>query len=164
MPQAYYAGHSFGWMNKFLNAIPKKQRLKRSIAFGIASCIHHQFIYTKQSLFKLSHKTLNSFGVNRRYLEPYLSLFQEAGLIKYYTEKGKSPIIHLLLRPTNSYIITNDKLNKYIIKGTGVLQSTGCLYSKVQVGHGLSKEGKQGKQAREVREVSKVAKARKVSN
>ena len=53
----YYAGHDFKWMDTFMKAIPKKQRLVGGIAFAIACCIHHQYIYKRQKTFKLSHKT-----------------------------------------------------------------------------------------------------------
>ncbi|EMR74256.1 hypothetical protein MBGDN05_00686 [Thermoplasmatales archaeon SCGC AB-539-N05] len=121
MVEQFYAGHSFDWMNKFLNAIPKKHRLKQSIAFSLAACIHHQFIYTKQSTFKLTHKTLDSFGVNRRSIRPYLTLFQKAGLIDYNVKRGRSPIVELLVLPTDHYIINKKTIKEYIIKGTGVL-------------------------------------------
>lgn len=120
MNETFYAGHDFKWMNKFLNAIPKKHRFRQSIAFALAACIHHQFVYTRQSIFNLSHKTLESFGIERRCLKPYLFLFQKAGLLDYTIKKGTSPIIQLIVLPTNYYIINNKTIKQYIIKGTGV--------------------------------------------
>ena len=49
MNGAFYAGHGIDWMQKFLDAVPNKQRTSKSIAFALASCIHHQVIYTKNT-------------------------------------------------------------------------------------------------------------------
>ena len=62
MNGAFYAGHGIDWMQKFLDAIPNKQRTSKSIAYALASCIHHQVIYTKNTNITLTHKKLNSFG------------------------------------------------------------------------------------------------------
>ena len=106
MVNNYYAGHDLEWMEKFMKAFSKKskkQRLVKSTAFAIACCIHHQYIYKRQKTFKLSHKILSLFGIDSRYLKPYLFFFQQAGLLKFKIEKGKSPIITLkFLPPTTS--------------------------------------------------------------
>lgn len=93
-----YAGHSFKWMDKFTGSI-KGQRLRNSIAISIACCICHQYNYKKQGTFKLSHRTLAHFGLNPRSIKPYLNSFQQAGLIKFSIEIGKTPTITLLLIP-----------------------------------------------------------------
>ena len=103
MVDNYYAGHRFQWMEQFMKAVSKEQQLVRSTAYAIACCIHHQFIYRgRQKTFKLSHKTLALFGVDRRRIKPYLSSFQQANLIKYSIKIGKIPKITLLLIPTNT--------------------------------------------------------------
>ena len=107
MVNNYYAGHDLEWMEKFMKAFSKKskkQRLVKSTAFAIACCIHHQYIYKRQKTFKLSHKILSLFGIDYRYLKPYLILFQQAGLLKFKIEKGKSPIITLKLLPPSTSI------------------------------------------------------------
>ena len=171
MSEAFYAGHSFKWTNKFLNAIPKGQRYKRSIAFGIATCIHHQYIYTKQTVFKLSNKKLILFGVQSRFLKPYLTLFQKADLIEYFIKQGNSPIIQLLLLPSSYYTISNKNINQYLIKDAPPLQSIGTLlqsrgdYSNVEVANGNLKQGKEGreeeKQGGEASKGKEVRKGRK---
>ena len=115
MAAGFYAGHGFEWMNKFLRAIPKKQRLKLGIAYAIASAIHHQFIYKKSDMLKLSHKTLQLFGLNRKCLKPYLTAFKEAGLIQYDITKGRSPVIQLLIFPNNLYIINSSNIDQYTV-------------------------------------------------
>ncbi len=110
MVTKYYAGHSFQWMESFMKAIPKGQRLVGGIAFSLACCIHHQYIYKKHKTFKLSHKILESFKVDSRHIRPYLCAFQQAGLIKYNIKNGKKPIITLLLIPSNTI---NNIINKH---------------------------------------------------
>jgi len=96
----FYAGHNFKWIQKFLDAIPENKWYHKHIAFCLACCIHHQFIYKKQSVFKLTHKKLNLFCINRKKLIRYLEIFQQAKLIKYEIQKRKAPIITLLLLPS----------------------------------------------------------------
>ena len=85
----------------------------------------NRIIYNKQPTFKLNHKTLKLFGLNRKTIQPYLAYFEEAGLIEYSIKKGYLPIIHLHHLPINYYIINNDNKQQYIIKGTGVPRRTG---------------------------------------
>jgi len=112
MANTYYAGHDFQWMNEFMKIIQEKQNLKRVTTHCIAEAIHHQYIYKKQTTFKLSHKTLLLFGVDRRLIKPYLQAFQQAGLLKYTIKNGKIPTIILLLIPTNTSNTTNKTTNK----------------------------------------------------
>lgn len=112
MARNFYAGHDFKWMGQFMKAIPKGQRLTGGVAFALACCIHHQYVYKKQKTFELPHKILKSFKINSRYIRPYLQLFQQANLIKYNIKKGKTPLITLLLIPS----INNSINNKDTIK------------------------------------------------
>jgi len=102
MVDSYYAGHKFKWMKSFMKAVQKKSCFHNTMAHCIAEAIHHQYTYEKQKTFKLSHKILVNFGINRRYIRPYLQLFQQAGLIKFEIEKGRSPTITLILTPHNT--------------------------------------------------------------
>jgi len=104
MVNNFYAGHNFQWMDKFMKATQEKQNLKQITAHCIAEAIHHQYIYKKHKILKLSHKLLSLFEIDRRYLKPYLQAFQQAGLLKYNIKNGKAPVITLLLIPTNTTI------------------------------------------------------------
>lgn len=99
MKKKYYAGHSFNWMNYFINAIPANQGFVKCIAVCVAEAIHHQCIYTKQPIFSLSHSVLDCFGIDRRSVKQYLLFFQKAKLIKVSFKQGASPKIKLLLLP-----------------------------------------------------------------
>ena len=112
----YYAGHTFKWMKKFLDTVPKKQHVISGIAFALASCIHHQYFYTKQNTFKLDHNLLTFFGLDRRYIKPYLLRFQKANLIDVKIKQGTLPAIHLLLVPNNK-VINNNK-RELVVKST----------------------------------------------
>ncbi len=103
MAGEFFAGFSFKWMKKFLKAIPEEKWYHKHVAFCLACCIHHQYVYKKQTTFKLTHKKLKLFCVNRQTLKRYLEIFQQAGLIKYSIQSKKSPIITLLLVPTSTY-------------------------------------------------------------
>jgi hypothetical protein len=113
MSAEFYAGHSFDWIQKFLDSIPEKRWFHKNIVFCIACCIHHQYVYKRQSTFKLTHKKLASFGVNRKNLKRYLEVFQQAGLIKYKIELKKSPVITLLSLPNNKQVRSNKSINIY---------------------------------------------------
>lgn len=115
MNEAFYAGHEFKWMNNFLKAVPENKWFRKSIAMCIACCIHHQFVYKKQTTFKLSHKALASFGINRKCLRRYLSIFRQAGLIEFVIKDNKSPIVTLLLLPYNYYNINKKNIIKYTV-------------------------------------------------
>ena len=116
MTEKYYAGHSFEWMQRFLQAIPKSR--VKCIAVCLAEAIHHKFIYTKQPVFNLSHSTLEKFGITRQSSRPYLQFFQEAELINVTFRNKASPIIQLLLLPTNYYNINNKTLKHYNVGDT----------------------------------------------
>jgi len=128
MNDVFYAGHGLDWMRKFLDAIPKKQRVSKSIAYALASCIHHQVLYTKNTNITLTHKKLNSFGIDRRSIQLYLFYFQKAGLINYTIKKGNAPKIQLILL-SNSVLLTTKSSTKTIKatynKGTDVHKCTG---------------------------------------
>jgi len=128
MNDVFYAGHGLDWMRKFLDAIPKKQRVSKSIAYALASCIHHQVLYTKNTNITLTHKKLNSFGIDRRSIQLYLFYFQKAGLINYTIKKGNAPKIKLILL-SNSVLLTTKSSTKTIKatynKGTDVHKCTG---------------------------------------
>jgi hypothetical protein len=110
MPEMFYAGHSFDWMKRFLNAIPKGSRLVKSTAVCIAEVIHHQFIYKKQPILILNHAILERFGVGRQHIKPYLLHFQEVGLINVSFKRGVSPKIELLAVPPKYLIINNEAI------------------------------------------------------
>jgi hypothetical protein len=99
-------------MDKFLKAAIKHHK-KPHIAYAIACCIHHQFRYKKHDIFKLAHETLELFGINRKQLKPYLSIFQQEDLIQYTVSRGRSPTIQLLVLPDNAYIINNANIKQY---------------------------------------------------
>ena len=110
MVDNYYAGHNLKWMGEFLKAVSREQKgqeLVGSTAHSIACSIHHQYIYKRQKTFKLSRKTLALFGIKSRCLRPYLTLFQQAGLIKFRIKRRKSPIITLISIP-----LTSNTINK----------------------------------------------------
>ena len=134
MNNVFYAGHEFKWMNNFLEAVPENKWFRKSIAMCVACCIHHQFVYKKQSTFKLTHKTLSLFGVNRKCLRRYLFIFQQAGLIKYTIKNKRSPIITLLLLPYNYYTINKDTLIQYTVpmsqKGQTYVPKRTCRMSQ----------------------------------
>lgn len=112
----YYAGHEFQWMRQFLDAIPKWY--SRSVAFSIASAIHHQCRYKKSLVFSLPHSLLNDFGIQYRSLPIYLKIFQENGLLKFSNSIGCSFKVELLLSPQfyNKETTTN-KQNKHEYTG-----------------------------------------------
>ncbi len=58
-------------------------------------CLLHLSDIGMHSTFKLNHKVLSLFGINRRCLKTYLSLFQQAGLLSFSIKKGTAPIITL---------------------------------------------------------------------
>ena len=170
MNNGYYAGHSFEWMQKFLNTIPRKKGLSKTNGYAIASCLHHQCIYSKQQVFKLNHRLLKHFGINRKSLPIYLTFFKNAELINYRIKKGSLPIINLLELPYTNYKINKSNLKIYNIKGTGVQTRTGDVSKQGQVGKSVSrkltKEGreprkeenlgrKEGKEGREPRKEGK---------
>ena len=112
MSGSYYSGHTIEWMEKFLEAIPRKQQYKKAIAYALASCICHQYVYTKKDSFKLNHAVLAGFGLNRRSIKLYLEFFTEAGLIEYSIEKGKSPVVRLILTSNILSLVNKYNLNK----------------------------------------------------
>ena len=114
MNEAFYAGHEFKWINNFLKAVPENKWYRKSIAFSIACCIHHQCVYEKQLTFKLTHKTLDLFGRNRKSLRRYLDIFQEVGLIEYSIKPKKSPLVSLILLPYDYYLINKDTIRVFI--------------------------------------------------
>lgn len=146
----YYAGHSFSWMQKFLQTIPKKKGLSKTYGYAIASCIHHQCIYSKQQVFKLNHRLLKKFGISRKSISTYLFLFREAELIDYQIKQGSLPVINLLELPHSIYKINKGNIKIYNSKGTGVQTRTGDMskqtqaYVQTRTGD-MSKQGHVGK-------------------
>jgi len=156
---------------KFKTHVTKGRHASKSIAFALAACIHHQFVYTKKDIFKINHTLINAFGLNRRNLQQYLKYFKEANLIEYTVTSGRVTTIQLLLLPYNYYIVNNNNIKEYTkMKDTGVhlstgerLKSTGNLYIKEQVTTKDTKASEGREQAREVRQGSKGSKRRKVA-
>jgi len=136
MPLKFYAGHSFEWMQHFFNAIPTNKKYHKSIAYCIACCLHHYYIYKKQPTFKLTHKKLELFAINRRSLRRYLELFKQTKLLQYTIEDNKTPIVTLLLLPTTNYKQTTNNTNIPIRLYNNVQDTlhkcTGYLYKNVQ--------------------------------
>lgn len=154
MNGSFYAGHGIDWMQKFLDAIPNKQKFSKSIAYALASCIHHQVIYTKNTNITLTHKKLNFFGLDRRSIQTYLFYFQKAGLINYLIKKGNAPKIQLILLSNSTLLTTNNntKTIKAIYnKGTPVHKSIGGCTLKYRLGVHKST----GSNSRRIKEPSK---------
>ena len=142
MNDTFYAGHNMKWIRAFLNAIPKDRKFKKSTAYGIACCVHHQFVYKKHPTFQITHKLLDSFGINRKSLKPYLILFQQAGLIEYIIEKGKSPTITLLSLPDSYYTVNKTTIRHYKDTYTVPLSPNGQVHVPKWTGSQSRKKGK----------------------
>lgn len=154
MKEKFYAGHSFKWMNQFLEATPKN--LSKHISHSIACAMHHKFWYKKTLTFSLSHTILKCFGVNRKRLPIYLFYFKNAGLINVVIKKGKSPKITLLVAPGTNY---STKATSNLNNHTGVPNGTGEVPQIGQVEKKLRSKGR--KQGWEASEVSKGTKGNK---
>ncbi|MBN2065416.1 MAG: hypothetical protein JW771_01220, partial [Candidatus Thermoplasmatota archaeon] len=66
MPNQFYAGHDIQWMQRFLDAVPEGRRFQKPIAYCLACCIHHHFVYTKHDVVRLNHEKLQQFGLIRQ--------------------------------------------------------------------------------------------------
>jgi len=95
----FYFGHSFKWMRQIKKVFPKYQKLKRKNIHCLAECLLHQYKCSKKGTFRLDHKILEEFSLDRRNIEPYLKILQQNKFIEYEIKKGKKPIITLLFHP-----------------------------------------------------------------
>ena len=101
------------WMNKFIEAIPKKKKYHLDIAVGLATVINHLSICKKRNdNLVLDHVILKEFGLYFQHIPRYLLCFEEAGLIKVVLKNGAAPQINLLVIDPIRYVPNYKKVQR----------------------------------------------------
>jgi hypothetical protein len=151
----YYAGHSFAWIQKFLDSVPERKWHRKAIAYCLAETINDLSIRGKTTKnLLLSHKALQRFDLWHKHIPRYLECFKQAGLIDYTIKKGAAPRLTLLftdLRGKNRDSTTHhnstynkkNKRNRHLDQKAQVPRpkSIGYLDQKAQVQNSVKKEG-----------------------
>jgi hypothetical protein len=114
----FYAGHSMEFMNKFIEAIPKKKKYHLDIAVGLTEVINHLSLCKKRNdNLILDHKILKEFGLYFQHIPRYLKCFEQAGLIELSLRKGAAPKVKLLFLDPLRYVPNYKQINKVHNKG-----------------------------------------------
>jgi hypothetical protein len=93
----YYPGHSWAWIDSFLEVLPKDMNRRRAIL--LLEAIQQRYSCTRKLKIILDKQLLKRFGLNSRHIRPYLECWKKAKLMDVQFRNRASPIVFLTSPP-----------------------------------------------------------------
>ena len=112
----YMPAIPFSWLTKMTQAIPRKRGKSSAITVCVVMALYYSWKIAKANEFKITHKTLERFGLNRKELPRILEALEKAGHVTVTKQPGQSPTITIVNRPPSAPVLSTRNI---IEKETG---------------------------------------------